>query len=113
MNTPELLDFIDAEKLRGSENISAYKVELHKRSSWPASTYVLILIAVSLCTRKTRGGLGLNMAIGLMVCALYIFMMQISTTLATKDDFSPFWAVWMPNVVFTFLGIYLYRIAPK
>jgi lipopolysaccharide export system permease protein len=113
MNTPELLEFIDAEKLRGSENISAYMVELHKRTSWPASTYVLILIAVSLCTRKTRGGLGLNMAIGLMVCALYIFMMQISTTLATKDDFSPFWAVWLPNVVFSFLGIYLYRIAPK
>lgn len=113
MNTPELLEFIDKEKLRGSENISAYNVELHRRTSGPASTYVLILIAVALCTKKSRGGLGLNMAIGLIICVVYIFMQQISTTLATKDDFSPFWAVWLPNVLFTFLGIYLYRIAPK
>lgn len=113
MNTPELLDFIDKEKIRGSENMNAYLVELHRRTSWPASTYVLILIAVSLCTKKTRGGLGLNMAIGLVLCLLYVFMMQISTTFASKDTLSPLMAVWLPNFVFAIIGIYLYRIAPK
>jgi lipopolysaccharide export system permease protein len=113
MNTPQLIDFIEKERIRGSENMGAYKIELHKRSSWPASTFVLILIAVSLCTKKTRGGLGLNMAIGLLLCGAYVFMTQISTTLATKDDFSPLLAVWLPNIVFGLIGIYLYRIAPK
>ncbi len=113
MNTPELLDFIEAEKIRGSENMNSYLVELHRRTSWPISTYVLILIAVSLCTKKTRGGLGLNMAIGLVLCGAYVFMMQISTTFASKDTLSPMVAVWLPNVIFTFIGIYLYRIAPK
>lgn len=113
MNTPQLLNFIEAEKLRGSENMNAYLIELHKRTSWPASTFVLILIAVSLCTRKTRGGLGLNIAIGLLLCVVYVFMTQISTTFAAKDNFSPLVAVWLPNFIFGAIGIYLYRIAPK
>ncbi len=113
MNTPRLLEFIDAERIRGSENINAYLVELHRRTSWPMSTYVLILIAVALCTKKNRGGLGLNMAVGLLLCAIYVFMMQVSTTFAAKDSLSPLLAVWLPNFIFLAIGIYLYRIAPK
>jgi lipopolysaccharide export system permease protein len=113
MNTPELLDFIAVEKLRGSENMNAYLVELHRRTSWPASAFVLILIAVSLSTKKTRGGLGLNMTIGLLLCLIYVFMMQVSTTFAAKDTLSPLTAVWLPNFIFAIIGLYLYRIAPK
>ena len=113
MNTPQLLEFIEKEKIRGSENMSAYKVELHRRTSWPASTFVLILIAVSLCTKKTRGGLGVNMTIGLLLCFTYVFMMQVSTTFASKDSLSPLVAVWIPNIIFAVIGYYLYKIAPK
>jgi lipopolysaccharide export system permease protein len=113
MNTPELIDFIEQERIRGSENINFYLIEKYKRTSWPVSTFILILIAVSLSTKKTRGGLGLNIAIGLAICVVYIFFMQISTTLSTHGTLSPFWSVWIPNVLFLFLGLYLYRIAPK
>jgi lipopolysaccharide export system permease protein len=113
MTTPQLLDFIEKEKLRGSENINFYLIEKYKRTSWPVSTFILILIAVSLSTKKSRGGIGLNLAIGLAICVIYIFFMQISTTLSTHGTLSAFWSVWIPNVLFLFLGIYLYRIAPK
>jgi lipopolysaccharide export system permease protein len=113
MTTPELTDFIEKEKLRGSENINFYLIEKYKRTSWPVSTFILILIAVSLSTKKSRGGIGLNLAIGLGICVIYIFFMQISTTLSTHGTLSAFWSVWIPNVLFCFLGIYLYRIAPK
>lgn len=113
MPTPELLDFIEREKLRGSENINFYLIELHKRSSWPIATYILVLIAVSLCSKKTRGGLGLNMALGLGLCVAYIFFMQISTTFATLGNFPPMLAVWLPNMVFAVVAAFLYRIAPK
>jgi lipopolysaccharide export system permease protein len=113
MNTPDLIDFIEKETLRGSENLNFYLIEKYKRTSWPFSTFILILIAVALSTKKTRGGLGLNIAIGLAVCVIYIFFMQISTTLSTHGNLSPWLSVWFPNFVFTALGIYLYRIAPK
>lgn len=90
MTTPVLLEFIEAERLRGSENLKHYNLEFHRRTSWPFATFVLILIAVSLSTKKTRGGLGLNIALGFAVCLVYIFMMQISTTFATVGNMSPF-----------------------
>lgn len=113
MDTPTLLDFIEDEKLRGSENLAFYEIEKHKRTSWPMATYILVLIGVSISSKKSRGGLGLNIAIGLAVCVIYIFFMQISTTLATVGSFSPAMAVWFPNILFSFIGAYLYSIAPK
>lgn len=113
MNTPELTDFIEAEKLRGSENVNSYLIVLHQRTSWPVATYVLVLIGVSISSKKTRGGLGLNIAIGLLICVTYIFFMQISTTFATVGSLSPMLAVWIPNIFFAFVAGYMYYIAPK
>lgn len=113
LTTPKLLEFIDAERLRGSENLKHYYLELHKRTSWPFASFILILIAVSLSTKKKRGGLGINIAIGFFICLIYIFMMQISTTFATVGNLSPFLATWIPNFAFAILGVYLYIAAPK
>lgn len=113
MDTPELNKFIEAERIRGSENMNYYLIEKYKRTSWPISTYILVFIGVSISSKKTRGGLGLNIAIGLAACVGYIFFMQVSTTFATLGNFSPLMAVWLPNIVFSIIAVYLYHIAPK
>lgn len=113
MTTPELDLFISAEKARGSETVNFFLIEKYKRTSWPASTYILVLIALALSSKKTRGGLGLNIALGLTFCVAYIFFMQISTTFATLGNFPPLLAVWLPNLIFAGLAAYLYAIAPK
>lgn len=113
MATPELNEFIEAEQLRGSENINKYLIEKHRRSSFPVATFILVLIGVSMSSKKSRGGLGLNIAIGLGICVSYVFFMQISTTFATLGNFSPLFAVWLPNIVFTFIAAFLYLRAPK
>jgi len=113
MPTPELNEFIRAEQLRGSENVNYFIIEKLKRTSWPASTYILVPLALPLSSQKTRGGLGLNIAIGLAICVSYIFFMQISTTFATLSNFPPLLAVWLPNILFSILGLYLYARAPK
>lgn len=113
MITPVLKEFIEAERLRGSSKLNIYKLELYKRTSWPFATYILILIAVSLSTKKNRGGLGLNMAIGIFICLIYVFLMQISSTFGSVGQISPMLAVWLPNIIFALLGVYLYLRAPK
>lgn len=113
MITPELNEFIEAEKIRGSENINHYLIQKYQRTSWPFATYILVLIGVSISSRKTRGGLGLNVAIGLILCVTYIFFMQVSTTFATVGSMNPLLAVWIPNILFAGIGLYLYRVAPK
>jgi lipopolysaccharide export system permease protein len=109
----ELNKFIEEQKFRGSENLNVYLVEKYRRTSMPASTYILTLIAVSLAYKKKRGGMGLNLAMGLGLMVLYIFFMRIADTFAIKDDFPPLFAVWIPNITFGFLSLYLYKNARK
>ena len=113
MNMMELDDFIDEQIMRGDSNISAYKIEKYRRIANPFSAFILTLIGVSLACRKVRGGMGLHLGIGLALSFSFILFMQISTVFATNGSMNPLLAVWLPNIVFSVIGIYLYRVAPK
>lgn len=113
MNFVELQDFINHEKLKGSENIKYFQVEKHQRIAFPFATLVLTLIGVSLSCRKVRGGIGLHLGAGLGLSFGFILFMQISTTFATNGNLPPSIAVWIPNIIFSILAVYLIRRAPK
>ena len=113
MKFGELREFIENEKLKGSENVKFYEVEKHRRMSFPFATLVLTLIGVSLSSRKVRGGIGLHLGIGLAISFSYILFLQVSTTFATNGNLHPFLSVWIPNIIFTLVGIYLLKSAPK
>ncbi len=109
----ELNDFIAKEEIKGSENIKFYYVEKHRRVAFPFATLILTVIGAALSSRKVRGGMGLHLAIGITLSFTYIIFMQISTVFATFGALSPFVAVWIPNIVFFFIAMYLYKVAPK
>ncbi|MBN4081851.1 LptF/LptG family permease, partial [bacterium AH-315-C07] len=113
MNDSELAEFINEERSRGADNIEFYLVEKHKRYAMPFATIVLTLIGVSLSSMKKRGGIGIYLGVGIGSAFAYILLMQVSTTFATNSGFSPFLAVWIPNILFTIYGLYLLRVAPK
>ena len=113
MNFSELNEFINEEKLKGSDNITFYQVEKHKRIAFPFATIVLTLIGVSLSSRKIRGGIGLYLGVGITLSFAFILFMQISTTFATNGNLPAVIAVWIPNIIFGALGLYLLKIAPK
>lgn len=113
MNFFQLNDFIKEEKLKGSKHLVFHIIEQQKRFAFPFATIVLTLVAVAMASRKIRGGIGLHLGLGLLICFAYILFMQVSTTFATNGDLSPVLAVWIPNFLFTILGIYLLKKAPK
>jgi lipopolysaccharide export system permease protein len=109
MSTPELNAFIHKEELKGSEALTEYYIEKYRRTASPISAFVLSIIGACIASRKVRGGSGIHLAVGLMISAIYILMMQFSTTFAIKGSLHPFIAVWIPNVVFGFVAAYFYR----
>jgi lipopolysaccharide export system permease protein len=113
MNFTQLRKFIDDQKLKGSENIHIYQVAKHKRVASPFATIVLTIIGVALSSRKIRGGVGLHIGVGIAISFAYILFMQVSTTFANFGNLTPIIAVWLPNIIFLILGLYLVRIAPK
>lgn len=109
----QLRTFFYKEKLRGAENIKFYEVEKYKRVSFPFATIILTIIGVSLSSRKVRGGIGMHLGLGIAISFAFILFMQISTVFATAGALSPLIAVWLPNVLFFILGLFLLKMAPK
>ncbi len=113
MNYGELNRFIEKEKLRGSRNINRYLLEKYRRISVPVSAFILTFIAVAVASRKRRGGIGINLAIGILIAFAYIFFDKIFGILTVKSGFNPFLAAWIPNVVFLLLALYLLKNAQR
>ena len=113
MNIRELNEFIDNQIAQGESNIDAYEIEKHKRYSYPFSTFILTLIGVSVSSRKVKGGIGVQIGIGLAVAFSYILFMQFSSQFAISGKLDPAMAVWLPNLMFVVISFFLYRLAPK
>jgi lipopolysaccharide export system permease protein len=113
MSFTELRQFIREEKIKGSEKVKFYEVAKHKRVAFPFATIILTFIGVALSSRKLRGGIGLQLALGIIISFSFIVIMQVSTVFATFGTLSPWIAVWIPNIVFAALAIYLLIRAPK
>ena len=113
MDNEDLNKYIDTQKQRGVANTEEYVVERHKRFANPFAAFILTLIGVSLSSRKVRGGTGLHIGIGIALSFSYILFSTVSTTFAINGSMEPFLAVWLPNLVYTFIGFYLYLKAPK
>jgi lipopolysaccharide export system permease protein len=109
LTTPELNRYIAREKLRGRETLNFFYVERERRTAQPFAGLILTIIGVCIASRKVRGGSGLHLALGIVISAMYIMALQLSTTFSTKAGLNPFIAVWIPNFIFGTLAFYLYR----
>lgn len=107
LNFKELNEFIEKERKRGSGNINRYLVVAYKRWSIPVSAYILTIIAVAVSSQKRRGGMGVNLALGITLAFIFIFFDKVFGTMAEQSSFPPLIAVWFPNVSFGILAIYL------
>ena len=113
MTSSELSDYIARQKRRGFANIKEFEIEYHKRIAMSFASFILTIIGVSLSSRKVKGGMGMYLGVGLGLSFSYILFQTVSATFAINGNASPFLAVWVPNIVYTFIAIYLYRKAPK
>ena len=109
----KLVKFIDKERSRGSSNINIYLVVLYKKFSVPVSAFILTIIAVSVSSMKRRGGMGINLAIGIALAFAFVFFDKIFGVLAEKSSIPPMLAVWLPNIGFGILAVYLLRNAKR
>lgn len=109
----ELNKFIEKEKSRGSSNVNRYLVAKYKRWSIPVAAFILTIIAVAVSSMKRRGGMGVNLAIGIAIAFIFVFFDKIFSVMAEQSGFNPLLAVWLPNVCFGILAIYLLKNAKR
>ena len=113
MTTPELNTYINRQKKRGIGNIQTFQIEYHKRFATIMAAFILTSIGASLSSRNIKGGMCMNIGIGLAVSFSYILFMTVTSTFAINGYVSPAVAAWIPNIVYTFIAIFLYQKAPR
>ncbi len=113
MTHNELIDYIHVLKAQGSDEIKLYLNEKHRRYASPFAFFILTIIGVSLSSRKIKGGIGMQIGLGLMLTFSYILFMQFSSQFSLKGDLNPAIAMWIPNIIYTFIAAGVYYTAPK
>ncbi len=113
MTYRELEDYIDLLRLQGSDELKLFLIEKHRRFANPFAVFILSLIGVSLSSRKIRGGIGMNIGIGLILSFSYILFLQFASQFSLKGSLSPMLAMWIPNILYSFIALVLYKMAPK
>jgi len=113
MTHGELIDYIDVLETQGSDEIKLYLNEKHRRYASPFAFFILTLIGVSLSSRKIKGGIGMQIGLGLVLTFSYILFMQFASQFSLKGDLDPALAMWIPNIIYAFIAMVVYYTAPK
>ncbi|MEE9438611.1 MAG: LptF/LptG family permease [Saprospiraceae bacterium] len=113
MNTTDLRNFIAVEQSRGIDTATKYKTELYSRTSDPFTIIILTLLGLAIASRKTRGGMGLHLAMAVMLGSAFVILSKFSMTFSANLGMHPLLGAWIPNIIFGIITIYLVRTAQK
>ena len=113
MTTPQLRHVVKRDKERGLGTANKYLVEIHKRTSDPITVFILTIIGVSVASRKSRGGIGLNLAVGIVLGSFFVILSRFSETFSYNLNLPAIIGVWIPNLIFLAVAIYLLFKAQK
>lgn len=110
--TPRLIKEIKVMKQRGIRT-TEWEIERHKRVAGPFSMLILTIIGAGLASRKIKGGLGFHLGLGILLSFSYIMFMQVSTVFAISGTTPPLVAVWIPNLLYSIIALFIYNWAAK
>lgn len=113
MTTPQLVQYIQRQKQRGASNLRKYQLELTRRTAEPVTVFILTLIGVSIAARKVRGGIGMHLATGIGLGALFIFLARFSIVFAQGQSIPVWLGIWFPNMIFGAVAVWLILRAQK
>ena len=107
MTSAELVRFIKYEKERGLGASRIMRSEYHRRWAEPFTIVILTIIGASIASRKLRGGMGLNLALGAWIGAMFVLLSKFALTFSTNLHLNPVLSMWLPNIFFGLLAVYL------
>jgi lipopolysaccharide export system permease protein len=113
MTMGELDDYILSLKARGSTGVAPYHVEKHSRFAAPFSIFILVFMGVIVSSRKSRGGTGLQIALGFTLSFIFLIFFILFRSMADAGDMPPQISVWIPNIIFGVISLVMYKYVPR
>jgi lipopolysaccharide export system permease protein len=109
----ELQEYINTLRSRGVAGIEVYEVELYTRFASPFSIFILTFMGVIVSSRKSRGGTGLQIAIGFALSFIFILFFMMFRTFAEAGSLPPALSVWIPTTLFGIISVFMYKYVPR
>ncbi|MDJ1471955.1 LptF/LptG family permease [Cytophagaceae bacterium DM2B3-1] len=109
----ELEDLIGELIKRGDDGVEIYQIEKYLRFTSPFAIMILTMMGVIVSARKSRQGVGFQIAFGFVLAFAYILIFIMGKTLAQIGSIPPMVAVWIPNFIFAVLSFILYFVVPR
>ena len=109
----ELNKHIGELRNRGIEKIEIFLIQKYTIFTYPFAIIILTMIGLIVSARKSRGGAGFQIALGFLIAFVYIIFVVMSRSIAQAGSMDPLIAVWLPNVVFSIIGIAMYYTVPR
>jgi lipopolysaccharide export system permease protein len=113
LTLPELNRFIKQKIERGASDTQIYLSDKYERYAYPYAMFILTIIGVIMSARKSRAGVGGQIALGFVLAFVFIIFVILSRNFAQVGDLNPMLAAWIPSIVFTCIGLVLYRVVPR
>ena len=113
MTLTQLDEYIEKLKERGAGNIAVYEVEKFVRFTSPFTVLILTLMGVIVASRKSRGGTGFRIALGFLLSFIFILCFILTKSIAEVGDLDPMLSVWIPNIIFGSVALFMYKNVPK
>lgn len=89
------------------KNIREYKVEIHKKYSIAFACIIFVLIGAPIGLMTKSSGVGMAFSVSSLVFLLYYMSLYGGESLADRGQISPAFAMWISNILFGVIGIYL------
>ena len=113
LTRPELNRHIALLQSRGADGVETYLLEKYSRDTRPFAIIILTVIGVIMSARKSRRGVGWQVALGFILAFTYLLFFMLAKGIAESGNLNPIVAVWLPNAIFAAIGVLLYNTIPR
>lgn len=97
---------------RGS-NWRDARVEFHRRIAFPAACLVFALLGIPIGVQPRRGGRAAGLILTLVLIGVYYFVFVTGAHAAQQGSVSPWFGIWIANIVAAFIGLVFLRRIEK
>lgn len=107
MNFAKLAKFLVSSNLK-PEQRRIYTIELFDKIALPLTTIAFVLLGVPLAITPPRVRYNRGFLFSILIIFAYYVVRALSISFGEAGSLAPFFAAWIPNIVLTVWGVYLY-----
>ena len=113
MLSSEMRELIAYEREKGISTANNLVVELQRRNADPVTIIILTVIGFAIASRKSREGAGFHLALGVGIGALFVVASRFAIAFSNTVSINPEFGVWLPNIIFGIVAVFLVFKAQK